>query len=182
MSNIATEVCNSVLNSKDWVLGNHDGVTFPVAMHCFYIVDFSLGHVQLLTLPQAAFDAVQTAPITQAVNAISLLMKKAWKGQIGENELWLLCAAANCYLKQTETYRVWLAKTNNDPTVISHTIINIYRKGSSNHTAIRASLAHCDGVLLTPAQVIEHARLVKDIDRMNRPNDQQGVSDKLPQP
>lgn len=180
-SNLATEVCNNVLKSKDWVLGNHDGVTFPTALHCFYLVDFSLGHVQLLTLPQAAFNTVNSAPISEAVNAISLLMKKSWTGKIDENEMWLLCSAANCYLKQTETYRVWLAKTNNDPTAISHTIINIYRKGSSKHTAIRASMAHCDGVVLTPAEVIEHARLVRNVDSTMRPFDQQGVKDNLQQ-
>ncbi len=165
------------LNAAGWGLDNFNSGT-PWNSVSFYVADFTLGHLGLLTIENSNFDRVKTAPIDLLIDNMGQLIKKWHKKRISVNDLSVLGMLLNSYLHQTRTFEFW--KSEEKPECSHpHFIFNIYRSKQNGNITIRPIALQTPDTFLSVEDVRSYAKSARKHDYALRPGDQIGVTDKL---
>ncbi|MCZ4337629.1 hypothetical protein [Shewanella colwelliana] len=175
--NINKSICKAHLNAAGWGLDDYNHGE-PWNSVSFYVVDFTLGHLGLLTIESSKFDTVKMAPMDELVSMTSQLVKKWHKKRIGQHDLSVLGMLLNSYLHQTKTYELW---KSSEKTECSHPhfIFNLYRSKQNGNISMRPFALQTQDAFLSVEDVRSYARSIRKHDVALRPEEQVGVIDKL---
>lgn len=182
--NVKSLITSTVISQNDWSVESKVDA-LPSDCIFFYIVDFSLGLTRLLGIKKTDFEQIALAAknqldfnISDAVGCIGFLVKNNRKKIMTESDLSALITSVCAYFSNTKTFEAMNEYIQRFQ-VTPHVLINVYRKGSSDHVTIRPSVFGSDSLIAEPSEVIGTAREVFRLDAISRPNDVVAVIDRL---
>tara|TARA_R110002050_G_scaffold253743_1_gene391970 strand:+ start:363 stop:911 length:549 start_codon:yes stop_codon:yes gene_type:complete len=177
---IDLEISTAHLNASGWELIDYSDST-PFDSIVFYIVDFSLGLVKLISFNQQKFYDIKSFPMTSLVGNISM-RTLSWSkdNHLSKSEQSALCYELNCYLHQTQTLSLYKRKYPSVDGIRNlHVVFNLYRQSESTKLSMRPFIIGNDCRMRSPKEIIDVAREVRTLDASNRPDDQRLVKDRL---
>jgi hypothetical protein len=159
---IDLEISKAHTESFGWHMGEHINSN-PFETDALYVCDYRKPNL-IPTLGTAiknttARNKRSSDPIENSQLLVSVL-NDVPEGAITPR----VVSASLHYIESTQSYRVWMKKTNGDRRM--HGIINIYPvKGDRKAGIVRSIIRSCDNTLLTPSEVMETSLMVLEQDK-----------------
>ncbi|GGB52868.1 hypothetical protein GCM10011607_11700 [Shewanella inventionis] len=179
--NIDYEITKAHMLSSGWKLVDYaDSNVFDSVF--FYIVDFSLGLVKLITMKNTdvkkGLDKIKFLPLNSLVGGVSQMVLKWSSTGLENDELGQLGYTLVNYFSQTKTFRIYNQQFPQDNSHDNlHVVFNLYRQNRSEHISMRPFIIGQDCLVRSAKEIVHHARMVRHIDSQQRPNDQFLVTD-----
>jgi len=174
--NIDFEISRAHMTASNWEIETYQSLN-PYNTIVFYLVDFSLGLVKLITMNNQCFTITKPLDLRTLVGSISMGVLNWSKSDLSLPELNSLCFCLNSYLQQTKTFEVYKHKTGISNPENLHVIFNLYRKNKSSDLTMRPVIVGDDCKIRSAKEIIKIAREVRHIDSVNRKGDQLHVTD-----